>query len=181
MQWVGKGELRPKKARMSKSQMKTMLIAFFDRDGLVHHEYLPPKTTLNADRYCNILRHLQDRVRRIRPQFWADQDWVLHQDNAPIHTAVKICTFLAKHCLPVLDHPPYSLDLGPCDFFLFPRLKNVLKGHHFGGLEEIKRNATATLKAISKEEFAACFQQWKHRMEKCVTSGGNYFEGDKLE
>ncbi len=38
----------------------------------------------------------------------------------------------------------------------------------------------AALKGIKEEEFSACFEQWKHRMEKCIQSGGNYFEGDKL-
>jgi hypothetical protein len=36
--------------------------------------------------------------------------------------------FLAKHSIPVVSYPPYSSDLAPCDFFLFPRLKSTLKG-----------------------------------------------------
>jgi hypothetical protein len=38
---------------------------------------------------------------------------------------------LAKHSIPVVPHPPYSPDLAPCDFFLFPRLKSTLKGNNF--------------------------------------------------
>ncbi len=41
MQWVGEGEPGLKKARVSKSQVKTMLVEFFDKKGLIHKEFLP--------------------------------------------------------------------------------------------------------------------------------------------
>jgi hypothetical protein len=44
---------------------------------------------------------------------------------------------LAKHRIPVVLHPPYSPDLAPCDFFLFPRLKSILKGKQFQDVAEI--------------------------------------------
>jgi hypothetical protein len=44
---------------------------------------------------------------------------------------------LAKHSIPVVPHPPYSPDLAPCDFFLFPRLKSTLKGKRFEDVAEI--------------------------------------------
>ncbi|GFV33670.1 uncharacterized protein TNCV_4567851 [Trichonephila clavipes] len=45
--------------------------------------------------------------------------------------------FLARKNIPVAPQPPYSPDLSPWDFFLFPKLKNHLKGRHFGTLENI--------------------------------------------
>ena len=39
---------------------------------------------------------------------------------------------------------------------------------------------TAELNTIPKEAFSACFQEWRHRWEKCVESQGNYFEGDQV-
>jgi hypothetical protein len=39
-----------------------------------------------------------------------------------------------------VPHPPYSLDLAPADFFLFPKLKTTLKGHRFQTIEEIQEN-----------------------------------------
>ena len=47
------------------------------------------------------------------------------------HTSHLVQQFLAKHGTAQLQQPPYSPDLAPCDFFLFPRLKKVLKGHRF--------------------------------------------------
>jgi hypothetical protein len=45
--------------------------------------------------------------------------------------------FLAKHKMAVIPHPPYSPDLAPCDFFLFPKMKLKLKGRRFDAIEEI--------------------------------------------
>ena len=78
----------------------------------------------------------------------------------------------------MLDHPPYSPDLAPCDYFLFPKLKGTIKGTHFEGVDDIKANVTAYLKTIKKEDFAQCFMVWSRRMEKCVEVKGEYFEGN---
>ena len=122
-----------------------------------------------------VLRRLRESVRRKRPEKW-DGDWILHHDNAPAHTSHLVQKFLAKHGTAQLQQPPYSPDLAPCDFFLFPRLKKVLKGHRFEATEDIKRNSTKTLLDIPKEEFPKCFQQWQKRWAKCVAAEGNYVE-----
>ena len=70
----------------------------------------------------------------------------------------------------------YSPDLSPCDFFLFTRLKKVLKGHRFEATEDIKRNSKKKLLDIPKEELAKCFQQWQKRWAKCVDAKGNFVE-----
>ena len=57
--------------------------------------------------------------------------WALHHDNAPAHTAHSIQVFLASHGIPVIQQPPYSPDMAPCDFWFFPQLKTVLKGKRF--------------------------------------------------
>ena len=51
--------------------------------------------------------------------------WMLHHNNATCHTAVSINEFLAEKCISVVPQPPYSLDLSPCDFFLFPSSKTT--------------------------------------------------------
>ena len=80
-------------------------------------------------------KRLRKRAQRVRTDI-AD-DWVLHHDNAPAHTALSIREFLAKKNIPPLPHPPYSPDLALCDFYLFSKLKSKLKDHHFGTMEYI--------------------------------------------
>ena len=73
--------------------------------------------------------------------------------NAPAHTALSIREFLAKKNIPVLPHPPYSPDLAPCNFSLFPKLKSKLKGHHFGTMENIRKVVTDELHPIKDNDF----------------------------
>jgi len=61
---------------------------------------------------------------------------------------------------PVIPQPTYSPDLSPCDLFLFPRLKNHLKGRHFGTLDNIQNSVTDELKDIPAEAFQHCYEQW---------------------
>jgi histone-lysine N-methyltransferase SETMAR len=137
-QWKTPLSPRPKKARQVQSNIKTMLIAFFDAEVLVHHEFLPQRQTMNQTVYI-IFR---DAVRRKRPRKCSSGTWLMHHDNAPCHAALSVREFLAKHSIPVVPHPPYSPDLSPCDFFLFPRLKSTLKGKRFQDVAEIQLNTT---------------------------------------
>jgi hypothetical protein len=76
-----------------------------------------------------------------------------------------------------MDHPPYSPDLAPCDFWLFPKL-NALKGQRFADLSGIQRSVKTLLQAILENSFQDCYQQWHHHLTKCIASQGEYFEGD---
>ena len=78
----------------------------------------------------------------------------------------------------VIPHPPYSPDLMPCNFFLFPHMKCQMKGKRFAYVSEVKKKTLKVLNNISTEEFQKCFQQWEKRCYKCIKSKGEYFEGD---
>ena len=84
-------------------------------------------------------------------------DWVLHHDNAPAHTALSIRESLAKKNIPVLPHPPYNTDLAPCDFYLFPKLKSKLKGHHFGTMENIFKKNYNRWATLTENDFRYCY------------------------
>jgi hypothetical protein len=133
-----------------------MLIAFFDAEGLVHHEFLPQRQTMHQTVYVTVLQRLQDAARRKLPHKLSSGTWLLHHDNAPCLAALSVREFLAKHSIPVVPHPPYSPDLAPCDFFLVPRLKSTLKGERFQDVAEIQPNTTRQLQAIRKQAYHIC-------------------------
>jgi len=134
-----------------------MLIAFFDIDGVVHHEFIPPGQTVNGHFYVQVLQRLHDAVRRKQRDKWQGE-WFLHHES---HTSLVVQQFLAEKNIPVITQPPYSLDLTPSDFWLFLTLKMGLKGMCFATVEDIKSNATAELWRVPKEAFHRCFQQWQ--------------------
>ena len=69
---------------------------------------------------------------------------------------------------------------GPCGIFLVPEVEILTKGRRFQTVEEIEENSTRDLRAIQQNTFQDAFQNWKQRWERCIKSGGEYFEGDKF-
>ncbi|KAJ4452282.1 hypothetical protein ANN_03800 [Periplaneta americana] len=152
-EWKLKTSPRKQKFPRDTSKGKVMLEVFFDSQGLIHHEFIPEGRTVIKELYVEILLRLRDSVRRKRPEKW--------------------------HNITALDHPPYSPDLSPPDYFLFPRLTSHLKGRRFNA-EEVIANATRALRRVSQNGFQACFQELYTRWQKCVAEG-NYFEGNAVE
>ena len=100
-----------------------MLIAFFDAEGVIHQEFVPEGQRVNVEFYVGVLDRLLKRIRRVRTAKFQFSEWFLLQDNAPSHNAAIVKKFLANRNIAVLHHPPYSPDLAPADYFLFPKLK----------------------------------------------------------
>ena len=105
-EWHTANSPRPKKAAMSKSKIKSMLICFcfFDSQEIVHKEFVPSGQTVSQPFYREVLERLRKRVARVRPGI--ARTWMLHHDNAPCHTAVSINEFFAEKSIPVVPQPP---------------------------------------------------------------------------
>ncbi|UYV78187.1 hypothetical protein LAZ67_16000409 [Cordylochernes scorpioides] len=147
-QWKLPHEPRPKKARQVRSNVKVLLTVFFDCRGVVHHEFLPQGRTVNKEYYLQVMRNLREAIRQKHPDLWKNKNWLLHHDNAPAHTSLLVRDFLAKNNTLMMPQPPYSPDLAPCDFFLFPKLKRPVKGRRYATLDEIKTASKEELKKI---------------------------------
>ncbi|CAH1113610.1 unnamed protein product, partial [Psylliodes chrysocephalus] len=126
--------------------------------------------------YIEVLKRLCQIVSRVRPEL-AKNGWVLHHDNAPAHTSLKVQQILTIRNITTFPHPPHSTDLAPLDFWLFPKLKEPMKGHRYKDLEDIKRAVTSVLKNLTSGDFQRYFQKWEERWTKCVRLGGEYCEG----
>ena len=178
MHWKSPQSPRKQKARMSKSKFKAMMIVFFDIRSVTYIDWVPECQTVNQVYYKSVLTTLRESVRRKRPDMWKNASWILHQDNAPAHNALSAKRYLAKNNISVMEHPPYSPDLAPCDFFLFPKIKSALKGTWFESVDAVKAKATQLLNSITQDNLQHCFQRWKIRMKRCRDRGGDYIEGD---
>jgi len=139
-QWKSPGSPQLKKARQERSNIKSMLICFFDQKGTVHKEFVPPGQAVNAAFYVEVLKCLQENVQRKRPNQWRNNTWLLHHDNAPAHAALLTRQFLTNNNMTVVPHRLYLPNLATSDFFLFPKLKMKLKGRRFQTLEEFKQS-----------------------------------------
>ena len=102
-------------------------------------------------------------------------------DNALSHSSLIVTEFLAKHETKVIAQTLYSPDLGPCDFFQFPKLKYPLRGTRHESIEAIKRNSLKELKAIPADAYKKCMKNWIDCWHACVASKGAYFQADNKD
>ena len=73
-----------------------------------------------------------------------------------------------------VPHPPYSPDIAPCDFCLFPKLR----GCRYETIEEMKEAVTKVIDTLTQENFYGALKKLLERYNKCIAAGGDYFEGD---
>ena len=125
-QWKHIGSPRPKKARQSKSTHKLLMIPFFLQYWHELHALGSQWTDNQQGILCWGLREFRKRFRRKRPTFFKSGQCHFHQDNAPVHKSILVTDYLTKMGIKTVSQPPYSRDLAPCDFWLFPKLKEKL-------------------------------------------------------
>ncbi len=130
MQWVGKGEAAPKKTKTMKSERKLLYILFFDFKGPIYQHFVPRGQTINSDYYIEVPRTFLCHLQMKRPEKLANR-WLLHQDNAQPHVSKATMKFINQKDIKLLEHTPYSPDLAPCNFFLFPKLKSNLNSQQY--------------------------------------------------
>ena len=175
-EWVGQTSPRPKKLKLRRSRIKTMLIIFFDSQGVVHKEFVPEGKTVNAEFYKGVMDRLLKRIQRVRSAVFCSRDFFLLHHIAPAHKGASVCQILSpKKCYNPLS-PPYCPNVSPPDYFLFPKLKMTLKGLHFADVAEIQEAVTIELKKVQKNEFSAAFQKLYDRTKFCIYANGAYFE-----
>jgi [histone H3]-lysine36 N-dimethyltransferase SETMAR len=157
----------------SSFQEKVLYTVFIAQWGVVVKMPLPKGGTVSGGYYANtVLPHVLKVFQERRP----GQPMKLHDDNAPAHRSAKVLEFLDQQRITKLEHPPYSPDLAPLDFFVFPRLKKALRGRSFSNRQHIGQAISEVLEAFTEDDWLSCFQQWKSRLQQCIDAGGEYFE-----
>ncbi|UYV82790.1 hypothetical protein LAZ67_22000858 [Cordylochernes scorpioides] len=156
-EWRFKNEPRPKKAWKAPSKVKVMLTAFFEYQGIVHHEFQQQGSTITADSYLGVLRRLREAIKQKRPEMWRSKSWILNNDNAPAHTVLKISKSLQDHSTSVFTPTPLQSRFGPLRLLPFWKAQKKLTGRKFQSIEEIKVESKKAMKAIPKTDYQICF------------------------
>ena len=133
----------------------------------------PSGHTVTGRFYKNsVLKKVKEFYNKKRPsKVWSGVH-LLH-DNASSHKCEIVESFLASQKVKVLNHLPYSPDLSPCDFFLFPRLKKMLSGTKYMSRSSLSSNIYQCLQQIPKEDYLSAFRDWVKILQKmCFSKGG---------
>ena len=174
-QWKHVESPPPKKARTEPSAGKVMLSVFWDQDGVILTDYLQKGHTITGQYYSNLLLKLRDEIKRKRRGMLRKGILLLH-DNAPAHSSLVACQ-AARDCgYEILSHPPYSPDLAPSDFFLFPQLKSTLRGRRFNTDNDVITVTEDYFSSKNRRFYRDGIRKVKNRWEKCVTLAGSYIE-----
>ena len=136
MEWQHSGSPRPKKFGIPKSVGKFSPRFFWNKDGILPIDYLPKGQTIDAEYYSSLLVQLKDLFKEKRRVNVTKNVLFVHE-NAPAHRTLATQKKLAYLGFQCLDHPPYSPDLAPSDYHLFPGLKKQLKVRHFSSDAEV--------------------------------------------
>lgn len=172
MEYRHKTSPSPKKFKVVASARKVMLTVFWDYEGIVHMEFLEKGETINSARYVQTLIKLKARLRRIRKE----KDVIIHHDNARPHTSRETLAAIDRMGFKTLQHPSYSPDLAPSDFFLFPKLKDFLKGNRYESDDEVMDAVRSWCRGKSADFYADGLRQMIGRWRLCVERNGDYVE-----
>lgn len=114
-----------------------------DSSGAVNHGYIPQGKIVKKEYYLDAIRRLRDTVPRKPPDLRAVENWQFASDEDFLGEVQHFCILSC----------PYSPDMAPCYLWLFPNLKQTIKGTLFESRDDIIHSATVQLSSILKEVF----------------------------
>ncbi|GFR87133.1 transposase [Elysia marginata] len=175
--WVdGQGD-RPVKLRPGFQNRKRMFTVFFNYSGPLVVDILPQDTAMTATHYIqDVLSQVKSAINEQRPKVSTSRALLLH-DNAGPHKARATTQSLRELGIQVLPYPAYSPELAPCDFWLFPILKDRLAGRKFDSLQDLAKALNSELRTIPEEDYQGVFRKWLIRLKRFLESHREYFEG----
>jgi len=154
---------------------KVLSLIFWDQDSILLIDYLPKSQTINTEYYSSLLVQLKDILKEKCHGKVTKGVLFLH-DSALAHWALATQKKLAYLGFQCLDHPPYSPDLAPLDYHLFPGLRKQLKGRHFSSDAEVIAAAETWLDRQPSESFLSGLQKLEQWAKKCIELRGEYVE-----
>ena len=174
-QWRHTDSPPPCKFRTMPSVGKIMASVFWDAKGILLIDYLDRGKTITALHYIEQLTQLRKAIVEKR-RGKLRRGILLHHDNASSHTARATTAAVQRLQFDICPHPPYSPDLAPCDFYLFSKLKDAIRGKHYESSDELKQAVKAWFEAKEENFFLAGINSLPKRWTKCVDIRGDYVE-----
>lgn len=171
-EWKLPGETSSRKLRSGTSHRKAvMLSVFWDSSGVILIDFLDSGNNIDGKYYSDLVVRARKKRRKSRLS-----ELYYLADNAPAHTSAHSSSVLSSTGLVVLEHPPYSPDLAPSDFYLFTHLKQHLRGTRFNDKDELKTAVTDFFDSKPQDFFKKAFSELYVRWKKCIAEKGSYIE-----
>ena len=143
---------------------------FFNSTGMICMHWVPTGQTVSKEYYVEVLREFRKRFRRKRPVLFKSGQWHFHQDNTPVHNSILVKDYLTKMSIKTVLQPPYYPDLAPSHFWLFPKLKEKLRGCRYETIGEMKEAVMKVIDTLTQEDFYGAFEKLLERCNKCIAA-----------
>jgi histone-lysine N-methyltransferase SETMAR len=176
--WIAKDEPRPVKVKRERSVGKIMVAVFFTRTGFIQVIPLVERKTVNAEWYVESCLKPVFNSLLTSTRLKKFSSFYFHHDNAPAHSAKLTSNYLEETDIKILAHPPYSPDLAPADFYLFPKVKDGMRGIKYDDPNMAFQTFKSEVEKLTLRDLEHCFEKWFERFDKCIDAGGRYFEKD---
>ena len=174
--WVKGGEKPPTKPREKFDTKKVLITIFWSIDGIEYISALDEGKSYNSTYFCaNVIDNLLGTQKYLRAQS-RNKRYVLHMDNSPVHNSKKTTNYIKETRITRPDHPPYSPDLAPSDFWLFGALDSLKPEAKFNSADEIVDWVRDQFLNFSPDLIKSVFAQWEERLHQCIECGGDYIQ-----
>ena len=171
-EWVAPGDMPKPRVKPDLHPRKTMICIWWDWEGMVHWEMLERNATVNKEVYIPQLHCMNEAIRLKRPH-GQGQTILLHNNSRP-HVAQVIKAALQELKWEVLQHPPYSPDFAPTDYYLFCSLLNHMWGVTFNNEEDLKNWLNKFFNTRPGDFWWNDIDKLVERWEEVVNSNGEY-------
>jgi histone-lysine N-methyltransferase SETMAR len=173
--WKKPGEQTPTRPRQERSAGKIMMIVFWDKDGVLLTDYLPRGITINGPYYASMIERLRSAILKKRRGKVSRGVLLLH-DNAPVHKCKVVQAVIRQSGFIELNHPAYSPDIAPSDYYLFSNLKKFLRGKNFNSDDEAITAVEDYLTDLDSDFFCKGIESLHDRWQRVVASEGQYIQ-----
>jgi histone-lysine N-methyltransferase SETMAR len=152
-----------------------MASVFWDAEGILFIDCLEKGKTITGEYYSSLFNQTRRKIREKRPGL-QKKKIIFHQNNTPAHKSVLAMEKLRDLHYKLLEHPFYSPDMAPSDFYLFPKLKLFLAGQRFSSNQEAIEAVEGYFADLMKNHYRDGIMTLKHRWNKCNSLKEDFVE-----
>ncbi|MEZ0498462.1 hypothetical protein [Sphingomonas sp. IW22] len=174
--WLSPTDALPQVPKAGLFSKKILLCVWWTCGGIIHHEYLKMKETINSNIYCDQLERVHEKLLEKQPAIVNRKKVLFLQDNARPHVARQTINKITQLGWEIMCHPPYSPDLSPTDFHLFFHLDNALKKMTFKNETELKSEVSTFFSSKPVEFYKDGITKLQNRWDKVIQCDGHYFD-----
>lgn len=175
-QWLDKDEPPKHSPKRNIHEKKLMVSVWWCSAGVIHYEFLKPGSSITAEVYCKSLDEMVKKIKIKQPKLINRSIPILLQDNAKPHTAKISVAKIQELELELLNHPPYSPDIAPTDYYFFRNLDNFFGGKQFKSDDDIKLAFQEFLDTRPPRFYMTGMNKLPLKWQKCVDNMGAYFD-----